>query len=141
VVGDVSCLSAGHNRDMQKRLNRSNAVWSMDSGGTKKPSVGCKARVPQGKGAFRGHSSRPIVNYMEYPACGLRSIILTEFGKWQQRCGLSLSVLQQLVVVACVGVCDCGLQDRNPRRCIGRLSAASNWAPTSSSTCPAPTIP
>jgi len=54
VVGDVSCLSAGHNRDMQKRLNRSNAVWSMDSGGTKKPSVGCKARVPQGKGAFRG---------------------------------------------------------------------------------------
>ena len=38
--------------------------------------------------------SLPTVKYKDYPACGR---YLTLFGKWQQRCGLSLPVLQLLV--------------------------------------------
>jgi len=47
------------------------------------------ARIPQGKGQFwEGGISLPIANIW-------RATML--FCKWQQRCGLSLSVLQQLV--------------------------------------------
>jgi len=43
------------------------------------------ASIPQREGRFGGRGS--------YQACGS-----TVFGWWQQRCGLSLSVLQKLVI-------------------------------------------
>jgi len=50
---------------------------------------------PRGKGAILGDISRPTAKYREYPCT--QSIKSTLFGRWQQRCGLSLPVLQQLV--------------------------------------------
>jgi len=50
---------------------------------------------PRGKGAILGDISRHTAKYREYPCT--QSIKSTLFGRWQQRCGLSLPVLQQLV--------------------------------------------
>ena len=61
------------------------------------------ARILQRKGQFGGGISRPIVKYMEYP--GEQKL----FARWQRRCCLSQSVLQQLVEIwsqSC-RYCDC----------------------------------
>lgn len=65
------------------------------------------ARFSLGEKAFflGGGISQLDVNIMEYPA-----ILSTLFGRWQHRCGLLLSVLQQLDVGAKSGVYDCNLQ-------------------------------
>jgi len=55
-----------------------NAVWDVDSGGSKKPCVGWSFGFPRKRGNFGGHPTEL-------------------FGVSKQRCGRSLSVLQQLV--------------------------------------------
>ena len=68
-------------------------VESVDSGGTKKACI-MRGLDPKGKGQFWGYISCPIVKYREYlPEPKL-------FGRWQQRCGLSLPVLLQLIIDA-----------------------------------------
>jgi len=47
-----------------------------------------------------GHLPADTVS-REYQACGQH---LDLFGRWQQRCGLSLSVLQQFVIVVAAAV-------------------------------------
>ena len=84
-------LSVGHNHERYKNgLTDRGSVWSMDSGGTKEPCVGWGPGLldPSGEGTILGIISRLI--------SGVRSIFLTLFGRWQQRCDLSLSVVQQL---------------------------------------------
>jgi len=60
-----------------------------------------------GMGSWRG------LNLSAYcTVCGVQSIFSTLFCRWQQRCGLSLSVVQQLVIrQSYVGNCVCQITD------------------------------
>ena len=81
------CISVEHKHEPYRNgLTNRDAVWNVDSGGPKKRSGGPD---PKEKDNFRG-ISRPTEK---------RDIRLERklFGRWQQRCGRSLSVLQQLV--------------------------------------------
>jgi len=95
-AGPCVCLSVGQNRPVLKRLNRSRCP--LECGLTTQ--VGPRNRVSGGtiplkRGQFGGwHLSLSCEkDYREYQACGN---IATLFGRWQQRCVLSLAVLQQL---------------------------------------------
>jgi len=69
-------------------------VWIL--GETKEPYI----RWRHERGNFVGHLPADTVS-REYQACGQH---LDLFGRWQQRCGLSLSVLQQFVIVVAAAV-------------------------------------
>ena len=74
----------------------------MDSDRPKEPSIRWGLASFRGRGNLGG-ISRPIVKYMEYP--GEQKL----FARWQRRCCLSQSVLQQLVEIwsqSC-RYCDC----------------------------------
>jgi len=81
------CISVEHKHEPYRNgLTNRDAVWNVDSGGPKKRSWGPD---PKERDNFRG-ISRPTEK---------RDIRRERklFGRWQQRCGCSLSVLQQLV--------------------------------------------
>jgi len=91
-------MELGTNRD---------AVWGVDSGWPKEATLGEESGSSQGKGRFWGI---PMQAH-----CEAREIlgVSQSFGSLQQRCGLSLSALQQLVSVQLSSVL--------PRRCESKV--------------------
>jgi len=91
VVCVCLCVFVGH----KNRRTDQCAVWCMDSGGPKELCTRMEVRIPHWKReggirTIRGHLL-PIVKYRIFrPTPNL-------FGMWHRRCGLSLSVLQQIV--------------------------------------------
>jgi len=91
-------VSVSHNREAYKNgwTNRG-AVWGMDSGEPKEPHFwwrGGPDLITEGV-FLSGVVSRSIIKNIRY----MRSIESTIFGRWQQRRGPSLSILQHLTVL------------------------------------------
>jgi len=73
-------------------VNQSKYRWLVDSGGLNEPCVRWGPAPPPGEMQYFGACTGPlrsIGNIRREPKL---------FARWQQRCGLSLSLLQQLVV-------------------------------------------
>jgi len=97
VIWDVAwseCLSVGHKQQLMssalKWLNQSRCCFGCRLVGPRIHVLG-GARIPEGNGQFCWVISQPIMKYKEYV---VRAKVIS---RWQQWCGLLLSVVQQLV--------------------------------------------
>jgi len=93
--------SVGHNLSCAKRLNQSRChlrcglKWALGTAYW----LG-KSSLPQKKGHFGG--VHLLAHCKVLRIYGMRSIFSTLFGRWQQRCGLSPSLLQQVFIIVVI---------------------------------------
>ena len=85
---------------LQQRLNRSKCrlrAWTHV--GPSSHVFGWGSRSPRGSDNIWGGRGEQLQgNCKVQETSWIRSIFSTSFGRWQQRCGLSLSIVQQLVI-------------------------------------------